>query len=43
MGIECYNNNNNNWYNSGNYYPNINIPTGDFTVEDYEAFQVIKR
>ena len=40
--LQCYDNINN-WYNDGSYYPNIDIPTGFFTVGDYEVFQVIKK
>ena len=43
MGDVFCNNNNNGWYNDGRCYPNIGIPTGHFTVEDYEVFQVIKQ
>ena len=45
MGNLYNNDNYNNWqysYNSGDYYPNIDIPA-NFTAEDYEVFQVIKR
>ena len=32
-----------NWsYNNGIHYPNVGIPT-NFTVENYEVFQVIKQ
>ena len=43
MGDLYYYNSQNGWYNAGNYYPNIDIPSGSFTVEHYEVFQVIKR
>ena len=34
--------NSDNWTNNGGVYPNIGIPK-NFTVEDYEVFQVIKQ
>ncbi|CAB4400151.1 unnamed protein product [Rhizophagus irregularis] len=33
---------NNKWYSKPNSYPNINIP-GSFEIDDYEAFQVVKK
>ena len=41
---KLYHNTDNKWYNSDNrgyFYPNIGIPA-NFTVEDYEVFQVTK-
>ncbi|CAB4431913.1 unnamed protein product [Rhizophagus irregularis] len=33
---------NNKWYSKPNSYPNINIPVS-FEIDDYEAFQVVKK
>ena len=50
--LATYNPNNpNNWNNwlfcynrcNENIYPNIGIPKENFTVEEYEVFQVIKK
>ena len=42
MGSLYYNSNR--WYNGkSGCYPNIDIPSGYFTVENYEVFQVIKQ
>ena len=40
---ELYCPDSNNWIynNTGNFYPNIGIPA-NFTIEDYEVFQIIK-
>ncbi|PKC51764.1 hypothetical protein RhiirA1_483042, partial [Rhizophagus irregularis] len=32
----------NTWHSNPNSYPNINIP-GSFDIDDYEAFQVVKK
>jgi hypothetical protein len=38
--LRCFSSNN--WYYENKYYPIMDIPT-NFTVEDYEVFQVIKK
>ncbi|GBC07368.1 hypothetical protein RclHR1_07410004 [Rhizophagus clarus] len=35
---------NNRWYNNGSQtYPDVGIPSGNFNVDDYEVFQVVKK
>ncbi|CAB4393484.1 unnamed protein product [Rhizophagus irregularis] len=53
--VSCYNDrgpsmgnlvclNSNKWtYLSGTHYPNIDIISGNFTIEDFEIFQVIRK
>jgi hypothetical protein len=41
--LVCLNSNKWTYYTGGTYYPNIDIPGGNFTIEDFEIFQVIKK